>query len=133
MGFLEDRWQRRMEERPPTPAEEAEEARRARDAERAALEAELAPIMVSTLSTDARPFEQQGVVQGEPAENADWALLNLKQAARSAECDAVLGVGFCAVPIPAGADPVMLASGLPSFPKIAHQVFAYGTGVRWLS
>ncbi|MEU8800490.1 hypothetical protein [Spirillospora sp. NPDC048819] len=134
MGFFEERWQRRVEERPPTPEERARADEQAREAERLRLEAELDSIWVSTLSTAERSFEQHDVVQGEPSDDGAWALVSLKQAARAAGYDAVLGVGFCPVIFRMQGDPVLLPTGAvtPGQKKMVQQVFAYGTGVRWL-
>lgn len=108
MGLMEDRWERRRRER------ERQEEQQAAQRERSAPEAELETVLLSTLCTAPKPFEQVGIVQSEPCHDAQSALLGLEQAARAAGCDAVLGVGFS------------------SFGGPVQVLFAYGTGVRWL-
>ncbi|MFI0355283.1 hypothetical protein [Actinomadura sp. 9N407] len=114
-----------MRERPPTPAEVAEAARR----EQERLAEELAPITVSTLSTASRPYEQHDVIYGEPCDDAGAAMVSLKLAARTAGCDAVLGVGFGSAEFRVG-QPVVL-NGVPHG-QSRYRLFAYGTAIRWL-
>lgn len=93
---------------------------RDRAEQEAQLEEQLDRIAVSTLSTAPFPFEQVAVLWGVQADDEADALRELKMTAYAEECDAVIGVGFCAV------------AGHNEFGGIrAVRFLAYGTGIQW--
>jgi hypothetical protein len=123
MSFWEERWERRRREAEQAARGPADDRAQAAAAELLRLEAELADLELSTLSSPPRPFEPVGIIHGATCDDPAKALIRLKEQARASECDAVYGVGIC--PVVTGAVAAGVGTLLP-------QYFAYGTGVRWV-
>lgn len=85
-------------------------------------EAALARVTLSTLGMSRRPFEEVGLVWGDPAPDEAQALRNLRHTAQDCGSDAVLGMSLYS----AGSE--RLFSG-----RRRNDIWrAYGTGVRWM-
>ena len=98
------------------------EKRRTREMARSREDAWLDQVVLSTLCTSRRPYEEMGLVWGEPAHEEAHALRNLQRAARQRGCDAVLGISIYS----AGSERLFSAR------RRNDEWRAYGTAVRWL-
>ncbi|MEU8802141.1 hypothetical protein [Spirillospora sp. NPDC048819] len=81
-----------------------------------------AQVTLSTLCTSRRPFDEMGLVWGDPAQDEAQALRNLQRGARERGCDAVLAVSIYS----AGSERLFSAR------RRNDEWRAYGTGVKWL-
>ena len=81
----------------------------------------LAAVTVSTLCTSSQPFQEMGIVWGDPAPDEAQALRSLQRRALHLGCDAVLAMSLHS----------MGSERLFSGRRRNDEWRAYGTGVRW--
>ena len=114
----------RAPEAPPVPPTTAAPPEEAAAAQPAAVEGQAQPVhvetamMLSTRDVRERPCLEMGVVYGRALGKMEpvlEALSNLQEAAKTAGCEAVLGIRLMPTPM-----------------RVGTGVIAYGTGVRWL-